>query len=96
MSRSGAPLRRFDCAPPELGELVLGRDGGGLRYFLDGQPVPAGVMLEMRVGARWTRVRFETSFSLEPVAWIYEGGSRSYRAIASDRFRWPKLTGGRS
>lgn len=46
--------------------LVRGHDAGGLRWFLDGRPVHAGVGLDLRLpadalGERWTPVRFETT-----------------------------------
>jgi hypothetical protein len=44
-------------------QLILGRDGGGQRHFLDGRPVHAGSSLELLLGeAGWVRVRYEWSW----------------------------------
>lgn len=93
VAREGSPLRRFDCEPPARGELVLARDGGGLRHFLDGRPVQCGDVLEMSLGGMWGRVRYEASlFGENPPALIYvnDDSRRPFAAIATDRFRWPK------
>lgn len=43
--------------------LVLGRDDGGRRYFLDGRPVHAGAELDLLLAdGHWLRVRFEWSW----------------------------------
>lgn len=50
---------------PRQGRLELGEDGGGPRYFLDGDPVHAGTALELRLsGDRWVRGRFEVRWGL--------------------------------
>lgn len=47
--------------------LVLARDAGGRRHFLDGRPVHAGTVLELLLAdGRWLRVRYEWSWNDEP------------------------------
>lgn len=44
-------------------QLILAKSGGGLRHYLDGQPVHAGATLELLLGdGRWVRVRYEWSW----------------------------------
>lgn len=62
----------------KAGKLVKGRDDGGERYYLNDRPVHCGDALELRLpGDRWTRVRYEMSFSsagaFEPVLHLYVG-----------------------
>lgn len=48
-------------------QLVLGRDQGGLRNFLDGKPVPCGTYLELLLhDGHWSWVRYEARL-IEPV-----------------------------
>ncbi len=57
--------------------LVLGRDDGGQRHFLDGRPVHAGAMLELLLGdGHWLPVRYEWSWSHDapPTAHAALGG----------------------
>lgn len=44
-------------------ELTLGRDGGGPRHFLDGQPVHAGAALDLLMpSGKWLPVRYESAY----------------------------------
>jgi hypothetical protein len=53
--------------------LILGRTEGGLRHFLNGEPVHAGARLELQLdGGNWLPVRYEWSFSetTPPMAYV--------------------------
>ncbi len=90
IKRPGAPLRVFECEPPRAHELVLGRDGGGLRHFLDGRPVYCGSLLQLQVGNRWVFVTYEAQlYTPEAPALLCLSADRAYEALESDRLRWP-------
>lgn len=84
---------------PGPGELVLGRDRGGARHFLDGKPVHCGTELELlvdRPGDVWRVARYEASlFGIDPPAHLYVYSSdleevvQKRDATPADRFRWP-------
>lgn len=57
-----APILGYD--PTQL--LVLGRDEGGARHFLNGRPVHAGSLLELLLaGGHWQPVTYEWSWQPE-------------------------------
>jgi len=59
------------------GRIVLGRDGGGPRFFLGGEPLHAGTTIELADPAGgWVEVRFEYRLhpEIEPVAYLELGG----------------------
>ncbi|MHB1912530.1 MAG: hypothetical protein ACYCTI_10825 [Acidimicrobiales bacterium] len=69
----GALRDRWDCELVAMGagRIVLGRDGGGPRFFLGGEPLHAGTTIELADPAGgWVEVRFEYRFhpEIEPVA----------------------------
>lgn len=75
----GALRDRWDCELVAIGagRIVLGRDGGGPRFFLGGEPLHAGTTIELADPAgRWVEVRFEYRFhpQAEPVAYLELGG----------------------
>ena len=75
-----AALRdRWDCELLALGagRIVLGRDGGGPRFFLGGGPLHAGTTIELAApDGTWVEVRFEYQLhpQVEPVAYLQLGG----------------------
>jgi len=88
----------------QVSNLTKGRDGGGVRWFLDGEPIHAGTGLEILLeidpeGATdrsrhkplWVPVRFETD--LEDRAFIHwpNAGQDELRSEVRDHlcFRWP-------
>jgi hypothetical protein len=57
-----APLLGYD--PSQT--LILGRDDGGQRHFLDGQPVHAGTLLELLLpDGRWQPIGYEWGWSVD-------------------------------
>jgi len=57
-----APILGSD--PAQL--LILGRDEGGARHFLDGRPVHAGTLLELLLpDGRWQPISYEWSWEAE-------------------------------
>lgn len=58
------PVPDEDVPERKAGRLILGRDAGGSRHFLDGEPVHCGTGLEMQVpGGKWVAVRYEASLA---------------------------------
>jgi len=58
-------------------QLILGRDQGGERHFLDGRAVPAGTTLELLAGdGHWLTIRYEWSWARDelPTAHFALGG----------------------
>lgn len=60
-------IRVFDREPPAPGELVLARDAGGWRHYLDGRPVSCGSALEMFIPddgpGFWVPGRYESTLN---------------------------------
>jgi len=79
------------------GTLILSRDGGGRRHFLDGEPVRCGTTLEMLVQGsrpeRWIAVRYEASLQQKCEAWLTPDGDTWIRVSDDVVLRWPN--GGR-
>jgi len=44
-------------------QLILARDSGGERHFLNGRPVHAGSALELKLQETWVKVIYESSWS---------------------------------
>ncbi|WP_192913073.1 hypothetical protein [Bacillus mesophilum] len=44
------------------GTIEVGPDGGGLRHFINGKPIHAGSLLEIKFGTGWIPGRYEWSF----------------------------------
>lgn len=93
--------------PDPASVLVLGRDAGGLRHFLAGQPVHAGTFLELRLrDDRWVVVRYEWNWvrSDRPRAYLALGGrgeALGYAPVVEfslpekAELRWPAESRGR-
>ncbi len=74
-----------------MAKLVLGEDGGGARYFLDGRPVHAGDLVEVCWSDVWHPVRFEwTGLLDDPVRFYVADRDVSGRLPAHVELRWPK------
>jgi hypothetical protein len=91
---------------PKSGVLVLGKDGGGYRFFLDEKPLYCGTGLEVRwwtgQAAVWMPCRFEQdAFSPEPRPLLYvvlpgiEDREASARLTYERQLaiRWPSSAG---
>jgi len=65
--------------------LVLARDRGGQRHFLDGRPVHAGATLELLLGdGHWLPIRYEWSWSLDASPTAHAGLGGPDRAVRRD------------
>lgn len=76
------------------GRLVLGTDAGGLRHFVDGQPVHAGYVLEVELeDGTWVQMRYEWNFTRDapPVFYLALAGPAVAKVTLpeSARLRWP-------
>lgn len=75
------------------GQLILSRDAGGRRHFLDGEPVRCGTILEMLVRGSWPEcwieVRYESSLQQKCEAWLTPDGEVWIRATDDVVLRWP-------
>jgi hypothetical protein len=84
---------------PEAGELVLSRDAGGWRHYLDGRAVFCGMALRLKrlcagvevEGGRGTVVIYESTLRgpSAPAVLRFSDGSERF-ADKADRFEWPK------
>ena len=90
-------LRVFEVVP-EPGELVLSRDGGGWRHFLNGRPVDTGTTLRLvrfaTEGPSRVLVRYESRLDgprCDVVLHFTNGDARV--ATSADRFE--RIEGGR-
>lgn len=73
--------------------LELRRDPGGLRHYLDGQPVHAGQSLEVLMSRGWVACRYEWSFDPDrpPRLYLDMPGAEDaavLHAPEGTRFRW--------
>lgn len=84
-------LRSFVGPFPQPGELIVGRDEGGARHFLDGRPVTCGSTLVLiHNGEALRLVRYESAGPVSPSsARLYYGQDGTDTVVATDRFRWP-------
>ena len=85
--------------------LVVGEDCGGVRWFLDGEPVHCGTGLELlfetdcifdnETGAMtgftplWVRVRFEMDFGHGVIYLPTTGEAAHFNVPPTALFRWP-------
>lgn len=75
--------------------LVMGRDAGGTRWFLAGEPVHAGTGLELLIdngkGQDWLVVRLEFDYARHRAfAYLPSVGARMHAEVSEGaRFRWP-------
>lgn len=73
---------------------ALREELGGFRFYLEGEPIHAGDVIEIETGAGWRRVRFEWSARrLDNVA-LYDGGEDPAFSFHPSMFtrapvRWP-------
>jgi hypothetical protein len=84
---------------PEAGELVLSRDAGGWRHYLDGRAVFCGMALRLKrlcagvevEGGRGVIVIYESRLNgpSAPAILRYLDGAERF-ADKADRFEWPK------
>jgi hypothetical protein len=90
-------IRWFESVP-RPGELVLSRDDGGWRHFLDGEPVAYGAKLDVLLSTspghtkpRWHRARYESPLNGKDclVILYHEDGSET-QAHDWHHFRWPR------
>ena len=75
-----------------MGTLVLTRETGGLRHYLEGEPVHAGVTLELQLrDGTWLPGRYEASRHGDELwAWFFTGITReSLRLNQASILRWP-------
>jgi hypothetical protein len=81
--------------PREGTRLVLGDDGGGPRYFLDGQPVHAGTLLELlEPDGTWMLGRYEWSRRRgECPRFCYDNNTPPVMLGVDARLRWPTAIG---
>jgi hypothetical protein len=72
--------------------LVLQKEGSGYHYYLDGQEVRPGELLELQIDSDWVLGRYE---------WCFHPETRPYLVIDKDKddsvtltehslLRWPK------
>lgn len=94
-----------DCTEiPQPGRLHLGRDAGGPRHYLDGQPVHCGAGLEMKLrSGQWIPVRYEASLwdrrinvSLYAEPWGPDDPQAIVEYPLAQQLRWPIRTRGRA
>ena len=69
------------------GKLEARVERGGLRHYLEGQPVHCGELLEMERQGRWVLGRYERSGSL---AGLLIQQDEVIMLSESDIFRWPE------
>lgn len=76
--------------------MEAGRDAGGFRDFLAGQPIHAGAPLEIWLGGRWLPGRYEAAYQHEQGFFytsLFDQEDTRPTAIRIDRqvmrFRWP-------
>ena len=54
-----------------VGPIILGTDGNGLRHFVNGEPIHAGSYIEVKFGDGWIPGRYEYSFTKDSPIRIY-------------------------
>lgn len=73
----------------EGSHIILGKDGGGWRDFLDGRAIHCGTQLQLWLGDHWIYARYEIGDYWEREAVLHSVDGE--RALNRDtmRFRWP-------
>jgi hypothetical protein len=77
-----------------MGHLELRTDDGGLRHYLEGEPVSAGAVLEVRkYDGSWVAGRYEWSWRPDELPQFYTDGLAEFglpaRISSADILRWP-------
>lgn len=75
----------------KMGTLELRREVGGLRHYLDGQPVHAGDTLEWNRAGEWLRGRYEWTFREDDQPAFYISEDKGYFIPPDALLCWPRL-----
>lgn len=77
-SKETDPMKKTDKKPNHQGPIILGTDGGGKRHFVNGNPISAGTLIEIKFGKGWLQGRYEWSFNVGDPIKICAGNETIY------------------
>jgi hypothetical protein len=73
-----------------MGPLEVQQEDGGLRHYLDGEPVHAGTVLErLKADGTWEAGRYEWSFRPDERPALYTSEEDGVFLSGEDTLRWP-------